>query len=103
LEDLAMSDKIEQTYSFSYTDIEGKVHEKTIKTQGMTWMECMNDYVRFLESVFQYSIMDSVRIKEPQWLSSMYEAYPDYLDVWTGEYFVDGENNENLSSTGLSD
>ena len=93
-----MSDKIEQTYSFSYTDIDGKVHEKTIKTQGMTWMECMNDYVRFLESVFQYNIMDSVRIKEPQYSSIMYEVYPDYLDPWTGEYFSDDEVEDELTS-----
>jgi len=98
-----MSDEISQTYSFSYTDFEGKVHEKTIKTPGVTWMECMNDYVRFLESVFQYNIMDKVRIKEPQWLSMMYETYPDYLDPWSGEYFVDEEDDETTSNPGLSD
>jgi hypothetical protein len=55
----------------------------------------MNDYVRFLESIFQYGIMDSVRLKEPVWMKSMYEHHSDYLDPWTGEYFVeDGDELE---------
>lgn len=78
----------ERTYSFSYTDYDGKVYTKTIQTPGATWHECLNDYVRFLESVFQYGIMDKVRIEEPIWLSSMSEYHSDYIDPWTGEYFV---------------
>ena len=83
-----MTDEMMQTYSFTYTDCDGKKYEKTITTPGMTWTECMNDYVRFLESIFQYGIMDSVRLKEPVWMKSMYEHHSDYIDPWTGEYFV---------------
>lgn len=99
-----MTDDIMQTYSFSYTDCNGKKYDKTITTPGVTWMECMNDYVRFLESIFQYNIMNNVRLKEPVYLSSMYEHYSDYLDPWTGEYFVEQEeDNEDFGNPGLSD
>jgi len=82
-----MTDEIMQTYSFTYTDCNGKTYKKEITTDGCSWMECMNDYVRFLESIFQYNIMDSVRIKEPVWMGSMLEHLSDYPDPWTGEYF----------------
>jgi hypothetical protein len=100
-----MTDEMMQTYSFTYTDCDGKKYEKTITTPGMTWTECMNDYVRFLESIFQYGIMDSVRLKEPVWMKSMYEHHSDYLDPWTGEYFVDEqeETDEDTCNPGLSD
>ena len=109
-----MNDKDEgmQTYSFTYTDCDGKKYKKTITTPGCTWMECMNDYVRFLESIFQYNIMENVRLKEPVYFSAMYEHYSDYLDPWTGEYFVDEpaevdqqeeEDNEDFGNPGLSD
>ena len=91
-----MSDNYEvmQTYSFTYTDCEGKTYKKEIQTPGAMWSECLNDYVRFLESVFQYNIMEQVRIKEPSWLSHMYEDYPDYVPSWTGEYFVEEEETD---------
>ena len=96
-----------QTYTFGYTDIEGKTYEKKITTSGMTWMECLNDYVRFLESVFQYDIMSKVQIEEPDYLGDMYVEYPDYNNPWSGEYFVnkpqEEENDENISDTRLSD
>lgn len=93
-----------QTYSFSYTDCDGKKYEKTITTPGCTWMECVNDYVRFLESIFQYSIMNNVRLREPVYLSAMKEHYSDYLDPWTGEYFVEEEEaNEDTGNPGLTD
>jgi hypothetical protein len=102
-----MIDDVTQTYSFSYTDCDGKKYEKSINTPGCTWMECLNDYVRFLESVFQYNIMDKVRLEEPAYLSSMYEHYSDYLDPWTGKYFVnepqEEEDDENTCHPGLSD
>ena len=99
-----MSDDIMQTYSFTYTDCNGKKYEKTINTPDCTWMECMNDYVRFLESIFQYNIMDNVRLKEPVYLSAMKEHYSDYLDPWTGEYFVEEElDDEDTCNPGLSD
>jgi hypothetical protein len=95
-----MNDKDEgiQKYSFTYTDCDGKKYEKTITTPGCTWMECVNDYVRFLESIFQYNIMESVRLKEPVYLSAMYEHYSDYNDPWTGEYFVEEEDKNHEDS-----
>lgn len=98
-----MSDKTMRTYSFSYTDCDGKKYEKTITTPEDTWTECLNDYVRFLESVFQYNIMDSVRLKEPVWLDTVREHYPEYLDPWTGEYFVEVEDDEDTGNPGLTD
>lgn len=99
-----MNDDIMQTYSFTYTDCDGKKYEKTITTPGATWMECVNDYVRFLESTFQYNIMDKVRLKEPVYLAAMYEHYSDYIDPWTGEYFVEQEqDDEDFGNPGLND
>jgi hypothetical protein len=100
-----MTDKNEmmQTYSFTYTDCDGKKYEKTITTPGMTWTECMNDYVRFLESIFQYNIMNNVRLREPMYLSSMYEHYSDYVDPWTGEYFVEGDDEKEIGNDDLGD
>lgn len=101
-----MSDKDEamQQYGFVYVDCDGKTYKKEITTAGCTWMECMNDYVRFLESIFQYNIMNSVRLKEPVYLSAMKEHYSDYLDPWTGEYFVEQEEyDEDFGNPGLSD
>ena len=100
-----MTDKNEmmQTYSFTYIDCDGKKYEKTITTPGMTWTECMNDYVRFLESIFQYNIMDKVRLKEPVWMPSMYEHHSDYVDPWTGEYFVEGDDEKEICNDDLGD
>lgn len=75
------------SYSFQYTDCDGKAYSTTINNPGPTWTEALNDYVRFLESVFQYDIMSKVRIQEPLYLDVLYENYPDYADPWKGEYF----------------
>ena len=87
------NDNIIQTYGFTYKDCDGKTYKKEIATEGATWSEVLNDYVRFLESVFQYDIMSKVRIKEPFWMDTMYEHYPDYLDPWTGQYFSDDQED----------
>lgn len=92
-----MSDNYEvmQTFGFTYTDCEGKTYKKEIQTSGATWTECMNDYVRFLESIFQYEIMPKVRLEETKFLDMMYKHYPDYNDPWTGRYFVKDEEEPN--------
>jgi hypothetical protein len=82
---------VTQQYGFTYTDCNGKEYTKTIKTAGCTWFECMDDYVKFLESVFGYAIQTHVRLEEPSWLGNMHEHYHDYIDPWTGEYFVKEE------------
>ena len=96
-------DELMQKYGFMYMDCTGKVYRKEIDTGGATWHECLNDYVRFLESVFQYDIMEQVRIKEPAWLDTMYEHYSDYLDPWTGEYFSDDYGDKDAGSDYLGD
>lgn len=89
-----MNDDTDYTsYAFQYTDCDGKVYNTTINNPGPTWTEALNDYVRFLESVFQYDIMSKVRIQEPKYLDVMYEHYPYYDDPWKGEYFNDDEVN----------
>lgn len=99
-----MSDKYEvnQQYAFSYVDCTGKTYKKDISTEGATWTECLNDYIRFLESVFQYEIMSSVRIKEPVWLDSMRESYLFYPDPWSGEYFSVEDEEDTKESTHFS-
>jgi len=100
-----MNDDINQVYGFVYIDCEGKEYSKTIKTSGATWRECLNDYVRFLESIFQYDIMPQVRLKDDEVRRSLLERHPyDYIDPWKGKYFVDeGEEDENTGHPGLSD
>lgn len=94
-----MKDDMMQSYGFTYTDCNGKVYNKTIHTPGDSWHECMDDYVKFLESIFGYAIKPQVRLEEPGWLESMYQHHPDWLDPWTGEYFVKDEvNHEDLWS-----
>lgn len=97
-----MNADIEQIYSFTYTDCEGKEYSKTIKTPGVTWKECLNDYVRFLESIYGYDIMSKVRLKDDVFRREFSSDYP-YLDPWHGEYFVDEEDDENTGHPGLSD
>lgn len=100
-----MSDKEEimQTFGFSYVDCDGKKYLKEIQTPGATWHECMDGYVKFLESVFGYPIKHQVRLEEPKWLASMYDHYPDYLDPWTGEYFKDDPEDELTDEYGWGD
>ena len=98
-----MIEEMNQNYSFSYTDCNGKVYTKTINTPGATWYECMDDYVKFLESVFGYDIKKQVRLEEPIWLGTMGSHHRDWSDPWTGAYFTkeaveDEVNHEDLWS-----
>ena len=86
-----------------YVDCTGKVYRKEIETPGASWHECLNDYVRFLETIYGYNIMDQVRIKEPMWLATMYEHHHDYLDPWTGQYFNDDDDNKEVGNDDLGD
>ncbi len=90
-----MSDEIEQIYGFTYTDYEGKEYSTEIKTPGATWKECLNDYIRFLETIYQYDIMSKVRLKDDVFRRNLLERYPyDFVDPWQGEYFVDEQDEE---------
>jgi len=96
-------DDVMQQYGFEYTSCDGKVYKKQISTAGATWHECLNDYVRFLESIFQYNIMEPVRIEKPMYLDAMFEHYPSYLDPWTGAYFCDDEDGKEIGNDDLGD
>ena len=79
-----IEDKTE--YAFQYTDCDGKVYNTTIQQPGPTWMEALDDYVRFLESVYKYDIRSKVRIEAPHY-QKLVEKEWTYIDPWTGEYF----------------
>ena len=97
------NDEAMQKYGFTYVDCDGKIYRKEVETGGATWHECLNDYVRFLESIFQYNIMEQVRIKEPFWLDAMYECDASYCDPWTGKYFNDDEDCKEVGNDDLGD
>lgn len=72
-------------YAFQYTNCDGKVYNTTIEHPGPTWMECLDDFVSFLESVYKYDIRSKVRLHENQELKN---APWTYIDPWSGEYFT---------------
>ena len=86
-------------YAFQYTDCDGKVYNTTIESPGPTWMEALDDYVKFLESVFKYEIQSNIRLKEPSYKKELDKVH-DYIDPWTGEYFNDEEDEDNHSRFG---
>lgn len=89
-----MIDIEDQTaYAFSYTDCDGKVYNTSIQQPGPTWIECLDDFVSFLESVYKYDIRSKIRIKEPAY-QRMVENEAGYLDPWNGAYFTDDEDSK---------
>lgn len=88
------NEEIAQTFGFTYVNCDGKTYKQEIATPGATWHECMDGYVKFLETVFGYPIKPQVRLEEPKWLEIMYEHHADWLDPWTGEYFVKEDEEE---------
>ena len=89
-----MIDNDDQTaYAFQYTDCNGKTYNATVEQPGPTWMEALDDYVRFLESVYKYDIRSKVRIQEPPYQKLIEEDW-GYIDPWTGSYFNDEDCKE---------
>jgi hypothetical protein len=86
-------------YSFKYSDFEGKIYNASFENPGPTWMEALDDYVRFLESIYKYDIRSKVRIEEPAYQKLVEEDW-GYIDPWTGEYFTkeDDTNQKDLLS-----
>jgi hypothetical protein len=82
-----IEDKTE--YAFKYTDCDGKVYNTTIQQPGPTWMEALDDFVGFLESVYKYDIRSKVRLSEEQELKN---APWSYIDPWSGGYFYEDED-----------
>ena len=88
-----MNNEDQTEYAFRYTDCDGKAYSTTVDNPGPTWMECLDDFVNFLESVYKYDIRSKIRIKEPAY-QRMVENEAGYLDPWHGEYFTDDEDSK---------
>jgi hypothetical protein len=86
-----IEDKTE--YTFRYIDCDGKTYTSQFENPGPTWMEALDDFVGFLESVYKYDIRSKIRIKEPAY-QRMVENEAGYLDLWHGEYFTDDEDSK---------
>lgn len=83
-------DEAMQRYSFKYVDCDGKTYEQAIITPGITWMECLDDYVKFLEGIFKYKIQDQIKLKKSPYHNMRSKDYPD---PWTGEYVENEDPN----------
>ncbi len=81
-----IEDKTE--YTFRYIDCDGKTYTSQFENPGPTWMEALDDFVGFLESVYKYDIRSKVRLSEDQELKN---APWSYIDPWSGEYFTKDE------------
>ncbi len=94
-----MIDNEDQTqYTFRYIDCNGKTYTSQFEQPGPTWMECLDDFVSFLESVYKYDIRSKIRLRDDQQLKS---APWSYIDPWSGEYFTkDEEDNGDMGTTG---
>jgi hypothetical protein len=91
-----MSYEDQTEYAFRYTDCEGKVYNTTIEKPGPTWMEALDDFVGFLESVYKYDIRSKIRLHEDQELK---DAPWSYIDPWKGEYFTVEEEEDTKEET----
>ena len=73
-------------YSFSYTDSDGVKRSHIIESQDFTWTMLLNEYVRFLEGVFQYEIMDKISIEAAEWHKNCSEFEIPMLSGWWGKF-----------------
>ncbi len=78
-------------YSFQYVDCDGKVYTTKFNNPGPTWMECLDDFVSFLESVYKYDIRSKIRLRDDQQVKN--NPWP-YIDPWSGEYYVPEEESK---------
>ena len=87
-----MIDIEDQTaYSFQYVDCDGKVRTAKFNNPGPTWMECLDDFVSFLESVYKYDIRSKIRLRDDQQVKNTPWSY---IDPWSGEYYVPEEESK---------
>lgn len=83
------------TYSFSYTDSDGVKRSHIIESQDFTWTMLLNEYVRFLEGVFQYEIMDKISIEAAEWHKNCSEFEIPILSGWWGKFHDSDEEDIN--------
>jgi hypothetical protein len=96
-----MSYEDQTEYAFKYTDCDGKVYNTTIEKPGPTWMEALDDFVGFLESVYKYDIRSKIRLQEPAY-QKLVEQDRSYIDPWKGEYFTVEEEEDTKEDTHFS-
>jgi len=84
-------------YGFVYKDCDGKVYKSKYENNNGTWTEALEDFIRFLESVYKYDIKSQVKIKAPFWAKS---EDVDWYDPWVDNYFYEDEedNDTNLGN-----
>lgn len=78
-------------YSFSYTDSDGVKRSHIIESQEFTWTMLLNEYVRFLEGIFQYEIMDKISIEAAEWHKNCSEFEIPILSGWWGKFIHPAE------------
>lgn len=81
-------------YSFSYTDSDGVKRSHIIESQDFTWTMLLNEYVRFLEGIFQYEIMDKISIEAAEWHKNCSEFELPLLSGWWGKFHPAEESED---------
>lgn len=86
-------------YGFEYKDCEGKVYKTRIEAGDHTWDEILNDFVKFLEVIYGYDIMNKIKVQEPAWFNWDTEALGMWK--WTGPSWTKEEEDD--CKAGLTD
>jgi hypothetical protein len=81
-------------YGFEYGDCDGKVYKTRINGAGPTWMEALDDYVNFLQTVFKYDIKSKVRVEEPVWFGNLDSNDFESYTGWGGGFFVKDDEED---------
>lgn len=82
------------TYSFTYTDDEGKTRTFDVNNADDSWPEMLNDFVKFMETIYDYPIKPKIRLQAPLWFKYFDYSY-DVYDPWEDNYwYPDEEENE---------
>lgn len=99
-----MSVDNEEYFAFEHRDEDGKKYYTRV-TGNDRWPDVLEDFVRFLESIYKYNIKDQIRLQQPLWFDFM-DTY-DMYDPWINHYFeIDNEEeetDEDSSRAGLPD
>lgn len=83
-------------YGFVYQDDDGKRYKAQYENTGESWTEALEDFIRFLESIYKYDIKSQVKIKAPAWAN--YKNI-DWFDPWENNYFYEDEDDSNSSNS----